>query len=159
MVDAVDDTYEGSYIILVWMSLGECVVLILGAQLLEEDALQLLYIGSGELLKVLYLSQCFVVAVLCLVIDYSLLVRSLYNHVDGGFGGGVFVLYVDDELLVLALLLQQVHYFAQFSAHTLQCVKLLVLPELWCLHHSYGVDVCHYSRHRPPPWQGCERWG
>ena len=52
MVDAVDDTYEGSYIILVRMSLGECVVLVLGAQLLEEDALQLLYIGSGELLKV-----------------------------------------------------------------------------------------------------------
>ena len=37
------------------MTLGKLVVLIPGAQLLEEDALQLLYVGRGQLLEMLNL--------------------------------------------------------------------------------------------------------
>lgn len=66
------------------MALGKLVILILGAQLLKEDALQLLYVGRGQLLEMLNLAQCIVVAVLCQIVDYTLLVAGLESAPRSG---------------------------------------------------------------------------
>ena len=110
------------------MTLGKLVILILGAQLLKEDALQLLYVGRGQLLEMLNLAQCIVVAVLCQIVDYTLLVAGLDHLILATFHFGVGVFYVDDKLLAATLLLQQMNQSSQFPAHMLQCIQRECAP-------------------------------
>ena len=59
-----------------------------------------------KLLEMLNLAQRSVVAVLCQIVDYTLLVAGLDHLILATFHFGVGVFYVDDKLLAPALLLQ-----------------------------------------------------
>ena len=112
-VNAIDNTDEGCHIRLVRMTFCQFVVLVSCTKFLKENSFQFCEVGRSQLLKVLNLTECSIVAMRSEVVDNTLFVGCLDNYIHATIYHFVLILNINDKFLCLTLFLQQLHKVTQ----------------------------------------------